>query len=114
MTGASRKAIRYYESSGLIPIPPRQGKYRIYSDLDVFLIHMIKYAQTAGFSLAELKKLTTEKTNKNQFPIQLANILFEQKQAALQAEINSLKNLEQHLVDMKDKMNHIFGSSSSS
>lgn len=30
--GASRKAIRLYESLGLIPEPQRKGRYRIYSE----------------------------------------------------------------------------------
>lgn len=55
ITGASRKAIRHYESIGLIPRPRRQGKYRIYSELDAFLIHMVKHAQSVGFSLKEIK-----------------------------------------------------------
>ena len=42
LTGASPKAIRLYESIGLIPIPSREGKYRIYSDKDVALVHMIR------------------------------------------------------------------------
>src|SRR5690554_5382293 len=32
MTGATRKAIRLYESLGLIPVPSRNGNYRVYSD----------------------------------------------------------------------------------
>lgn len=36
MTGASRKAIRLYESLGLISAPRRKGQYRIYSERDVF------------------------------------------------------------------------------
>ena len=38
ITGASCKAIRHYESLGLLPTPKRRGKYRIYSELDVFFV----------------------------------------------------------------------------
>ena len=114
MTGASCKAIRHYESLGLLPTPQRRGKYRVYSEQDVFLVHMIKRAQTVGFSLAELKELAAAKANKNRFPLKLANALFERKRAALHAEINALQKLEQHLVDMKVEMNRIFGSGSHS
>ena len=109
MTGASRKAIRHYESLALLPRPQRRGKYRIYSDQDVFLVHMIKHAQAFGFSLAELKALTAAKIEENRFPLQLANALFEQKQSALRAEIKALQTLEQDLLRKKTEMNRIFG-----
>ncbi len=35
ITGASCKAIRHYESIGLIPISQRRGKYRVYSERDI-------------------------------------------------------------------------------
>ena len=114
MTGASCKAIRHYESLGLLPTPQRRGKYRIYSEQDVFLVHMIKHAQTLGFSLAELKELAAAKVKNNQFPLALANALFGRKRAALHAEINALHKLELQLVDMEREMNKIFGSASHS
>jgi DNA-binding transcriptional MerR regulator len=54
LTGATRKAIRHYESIGLIPSPQRKGNYRIYTTLDVHLMKIIRQAQSVGFSLAEL------------------------------------------------------------
>ena len=114
MTGASRKAIRHYETLGLLPTPQRRGKYRIYSELDVFLVHMIKYAQSFGFSLAELKDLAAAKANENQFPLKLADALVERKRTALRADINALRELDQRLVDMKGEMNRIFGSADQS
>lgn len=51
LSGATPKAIRLYESIGLIPTPKRQGRYRVYSDKDVSLVHMIRRAQAVGFSL---------------------------------------------------------------
>ena len=110
MSGASCKAIRHYESLGLLPTPQRRGKYRIYSEQDVFIVHMIKHAQTLGFSLAELKELTAAKVMKNRFPLKLANALFGRKRAALHDEINALHKLELQLVDMEREMNRIFGS----
>ena len=49
LTGATQKAIRLYESMGLIPVPNRQGKYRVYADNDVVLINLIRRAQAVGF-----------------------------------------------------------------
>ena len=108
MTGASRRAIRHYESLGLLPTPKRRGKYRVYSEQDVFLVHMIKHAQSFGFCLAELKELVAAKINKKQFPLELANALFDRKRVALRDEINALRKLDQGLIDLKGEMNRIF------
>ena len=35
LTGATPKAIRHYEKLGLLPVAKRQGKYRVYENLDV-------------------------------------------------------------------------------
>lgn len=108
ITGASCKAIRYYESLGLLPTARRRGKYRVYSERDIFLIHMIKHTQPFGFSLMELKELVSAAAKEDRFPLQLANAVFERKQATLRNEIDTLQNLEQRLADLKDEMNHIF------
>lgn len=109
ITGASCKAIRHYESLGLIPTPQRRGKYRIYSEQDIFLIHMVKHAQLVGFGLKELKVLVAAKINGAIFPLQLANDLFERKRAALRDEIKALRELDQRLAALKEDMNRIWG-----
>ena len=76
LTGATRKAIRHYESIGLIPSPQRKGNYRIYTMLDVHLVKMIRRAQSVGFSLAELNELTATKASTGSFPIEIANCIF--------------------------------------
>lgn len=109
ITGASCKAIRHYESMGLIPAPRRRGKYRIYSEQDVFLIHMIKTAQSVGFSLKELRELVTAKVNNRRFPIKQANELFDRKRTELREQMDALKKQDQNIVDLRKKMNSIFG-----
>ncbi|MCF6319374.1 MAG: MerR family transcriptional regulator [Proteobacteria bacterium] len=56
-TGASAKAIRLYESLGLLSNINRHGSYRIYNEGDVEFVKLIKEAQTLGVSLSELKSL---------------------------------------------------------
>jgi DNA-binding transcriptional MerR regulator len=90
-TGASRKAIRHYEEIGLIPPPSRKGKYRIYSDRDVFLIHMIKTAQSVGFSLNDLHELVQLKVSNKDFPLEFAKRLFHSKRRQLDQEVEDLK-----------------------
>lgn len=109
ITGASCKAIRHYESLGLIPAPQRHGKYRIYSEQDVFVIHMIRHAQLVGFSLKELKVLVAAKINGASFPLALANDLFERKRAEVRKEMVALQALDKRLGALKEDMNRIFG-----
>ena len=109
ITGATCKAIHHYESLGLIPTPQRRGNYRIYSEQDVFLIHMVKQAQLVGFTLKELKVLVEAKVRDREFPLKLANDLFDRKQIELQKEIKALQELRQRLTALKDVMNQVFG-----
>lgn len=110
ITGASNKAIRHYESIGLLPAPQRKGKYRVYSEQDVFLVHLIKYAQGAGFSLSELRDLVQEKVEQKRFPLKLAAIIFRSKRESLRAEIESLLETQKRLDEMEREMYRIFGS----
>lgn len=111
LTGARRKAIRHYEASGLIPIPCRVGKYRIYTDLDVALISIIKRAQSVGFSLAELNQLTAHKAQQSSFPLDMANDLIDRKRLALQAETRRIANQDKNLQTLQEALNRIFSSS---
>lgn len=52
--GATPKAIRLYESLGLLGRVQRLGKYRIYTDHHVVQVRLIKQAQALGFRLAEV------------------------------------------------------------
>lgn len=109
MTGASRKAIRLYESLGLIPAPRRKGQYRVYSQRDVFLIHMIKTTQSVGFSLSEIHELIDHKVKHKVFPLKVANRLFDQKHSELQQKIAAIQELQQRLVALQELMNRTFG-----
>ena len=91
LSGASRKAIRHYENLGLLPPAVRKGNYRVYTERDVFLVHMIKHAQSFGFSLAELRELVAAAANKPRFPLKLANALVVRKRAALRAQIVDIR-----------------------
>lgn len=109
LTGASRKAIRHYESLGLLPQPRRKGKYRIYSDRDVFLLQMIKEAQALGFHLLELKDMLFEIVEKQTFPFMTGQALIERKRAEIHARIGELKDVDRRLVDFQAEMCRAFG-----
>lgn len=50
-------ALRYYESVGLLPAAERAGGRRVYQPATVRRIALIKMAQRAGFTLAEIRDL---------------------------------------------------------
>ena len=109
LTGATRKAIRLYESIGLIPVPVRKGKYRVYSDNDVLLINMIRRAQTVGFNLVELKELVALKAKRNGFPIEMANELIAKKREKLRKDMSDIMLLDQRLTELEDELKRNFG-----
>lgn len=109
LSGASRKAIRHYEALGLLPPAARKGSYRVYSERDVFLVHMIKHAQSFGFSLAELRELVAATAGKPRFPLKLANALIVRKRAALREQIADIRARDRGLAQVLRDLNRLFG-----
>jgi DNA-binding transcriptional MerR regulator len=109
ITGASRKAIRHYEALGLLPPATRRGSYRVYSERDVFLVHMIRHAQSYGFSLAELKELVAAKVRNNRFPVKLAEAMVVRKRDALRRQVDDIRALDKRLVQLTCDIRRNFG-----
>jgi MerR family redox-sensitive transcriptional activator SoxR len=55
--GINTSAIRYYESIGLLPKPPRQSGWRKYDPATVDRLKVIHAAREVGFSLEEIHTL---------------------------------------------------------
>lgn len=57
--GVTTRAVRFYESQGLMPRPQRDrgNAYRLYQPGDVSRLRFIRSAQALGFSLAEISDL---------------------------------------------------------
>lgn len=54
--GVSAKAVRLWESKGLLPPAERTGAgYRLFTDADVEVLCFIRQAKALGLSLAEIK-----------------------------------------------------------
>jgi Zn(II)-responsive transcriptional regulator len=52
------ETIRYYERSGLLPLPARsESNYRLFAPTAIQRIRFIKRAQAVGFSLDEIRSL---------------------------------------------------------
>lgn len=56
-TGLRPSALRYYESAGVLPPPARVNGQRRYSPDVVRLLRTVRFAQAAGFSVAEVRTL---------------------------------------------------------
>ncbi len=104
LTGASRKAIRLYESMGLIPAPRRKGRYRVYGERDVVVVRTIRRAQEAGFRLAELKEFLEVKVAEERCPVELANSLIESKREMVRKEMEQLRLMEQRLLELQEEV----------
>jgi len=105
---AARKAIRHHESLGLLPPAARQGNYRVHSERDVFLAHMIRHAQSFGFSLTEWCELVAVTANKPRFPPKLARTVIARKRAALRRQIAEIRALDRRLAQLVRDMNRMF------
>jgi MerR family mercuric resistance operon transcriptional regulator len=56
-TGCNIETIRYYERIGLMPVPPRRGRYRSYGPEDVARLGFVRRARELGFTLDEVRAL---------------------------------------------------------
>ena len=56
-TSCNIETIRYYERIGLMPAPPRRGRYRSYGDEDVGRLGFVRRARELGFTLDEVRAL---------------------------------------------------------
>ena len=57
--GVRASALRYYEDTGILPAAERVNGRRRYSEELVSLIEVARFAQSVGFSLAQIKQLFT-------------------------------------------------------
>lgn len=56
-TGCTVETIRYYERIGLLPAPPRRGRYRDYGRDDVGRLAFVRRARELGFALEHVRAL---------------------------------------------------------
>ncbi|MFI6515363.1 MerR family transcriptional regulator [Spirillospora sp. NPDC050679] len=56
-TGASERALRYYEEQGLLRPERLQSGYRVYGDADVAAVQRIRVLLEAGLSTAQISEV---------------------------------------------------------
>ena len=99
LTGINAKAIRYYESVGLLPPPTREpNQYRRYRMADVNRLILLRRIRYLGVSLAEAKDLLQGATEAPRSQVQQDLLhLVQARLAALDREIEELHLLRQDL-----------------
>jgi MerR family mercuric resistance operon transcriptional regulator len=55
--GVGIETVRFYQRTGLLPLAAQKTGIRRYGETEVRRLRFIKQAQTAGFTLAEIKEL---------------------------------------------------------
>lgn len=98
-TGASPKAIRLYESQGLLGEVKRQGSYRIYSNDDIVQIELIRRAQSVGFTLSELAPALKTLSGQPDWPKLARQVI--RKRRGIAHDIHKLRQLEVRLVEIE-------------
>ena len=56
-TGVRPSALRFYEQAGILPPPNRVAGRRRYDARAIRLVEVLRFAQQAGFTLAEIRRL---------------------------------------------------------
>ncbi|WP_237058786.1 MerR family DNA-binding protein [Microbulbifer sediminum] len=92
LSGLTTKALRYYESSGLV-VPGRCANgYRDYNDADLEALHFIRRARNAGFSVDEVSGLLALHRNPRRRSRE-ARAMVEGKLAQLDEQIDQLREM---------------------
>ncbi|MFN8531581.1 MAG: MerR family transcriptional regulator [Anaerolineae bacterium] len=66
--GVETSTIRYYEQTGILPKPKRINGRRIYDEKALRQLGLIKAVKAAGFTIAEIKALTSAWEAENHAP----------------------------------------------
>lgn len=100
-SGVSAKTIRYYESTGLIPIANRTGNgYRSYTDRDVHTLRFIHRRRALGFSIEGIRRLLALWSDTNRSSAEVRALTLEHIDALhlKMAELKTMKQALQHLI----------------
>lgn len=101
LAGVNAKAIRYYESVGLLPRPARfTNQYRRYCQADVNRLMLLRCVRSMGIPLAQAKSLLTEVSDARCIDVQqeLARLVAA-RLTSLDQEIAELRRLRAEIAD---------------
>lgn len=97
-TGSNVETVRYYERIGLIPAPPRRGRYRNYGSDDVGRLRFVRRARGLGFTLDEVRALLGLATGGQGSCVEVRSLAAAHL-ADVKAKIADLRRMERVLID---------------
>lgn len=101
-SGVKVPTIRYYESIGLLPAPPRtDGNRRLYGEHDMQRLAFIRHARELGFDVDAIRTLLTLQDNPDQ-SCAVADAIAKSRLIEVRQRIARLRALERELVRMVD------------
>ncbi|MBI5924556.1 MAG: MerR family transcriptional regulator [Aquabacterium sp.] len=109
LTAVTAKAIRHYESLGLLPFVARAGRYRHYDQAHVLAIRLIRQAQDLGFTLAETQTLLMDDGCTPDWSAMLQAI--EAKRQSIQADIERLQQRDLGLNALSQTLSELMAQS---
>ncbi len=99
--GVSAKAVRLYESKGLIEPPERTAAgYRTYAPDDVATLQFIRQAKTVGLTLDDIKRIIDLQRDGQQ-PCSTVIELLDQRIADIDTKLADLRALRESLSDAR-------------
>lgn len=97
-SGVTIDTIRVYERHGLIEAPERRSNgYRHYPKQSIKRIHFIKWAQTLGFTLKEVKELLAIDRSSSSYACEEAFRLVEFKLGIIEKKLKGLIQFKEAL-----------------
>lgn len=103
LSGVTSKTIRYYESIGLIPEPPRTDSgYRDYELPDVETLKFVQRARNLGFSIKDVSGLLNLWNDKNRASSQVKEMT-QRHIEEIEGRIKELEGMRRTLVDLSSK-----------
>lgn len=91
--GLNPRTIRFYETTGILPEPPRTPSgYRDYDESDVERVRFIRLAQSLGFSLDEIAEVLAFR-DRGDAPCGYVRAVLHEKAAAIEQQIHELERL---------------------
>lgn len=106
VSGVKIPTIRYYEQSGLIPVPDRtEGNRRLYEQADIRRLIFIRHSRELGFEVDAIRALLQLQDNPDQ-PCTVADQLARERLIDVQQRIAKLNALQAELQKMLEGCAH--------
>lgn len=100
LSGVNAKAIRYYESIGLVPEPERTDSgYRQYSRQDVDRLRLVGRARRLGFAIEEVRRLVDIYADKERASSDVKSMVL-QHVSEIDQKIAELNSIRQTLLEL--------------